>query len=387
MTSRSVFLRVGTHDAEQKLSQSEYRVSIQHWPAELNQGARGVSLGSVTFPINEPNINVKTNRLRWEPTTNTNSYTVTGSHSLTWRYRTKGDIVWSPIFTYNAGAAAQGVYTATSFQDLVTDFQNTYNEETGLPGTDVVFGQPGETQAGLTNRVWNFLYLSTTHDFEFTNIVDVPNSLLLLLGFTDVTRTIDRHNGIVGSHSPTSNITDITPGTYTSDVLADAIEADIYLQEGAIYNSGNFTIIEGTAHDERYVVTNTSGNPLIIWPLIFGSDLAPLIGIGFEDDEYLTFDHVQNLHGNNVVYLHSEIIAGRSTVDGDGGITSIMKPIPITVSYRDLQTYVNDDSGIPDILFPRNKIFTDIDISLRDTQRRIVDIGSGELEVYLKVYY
>lgn len=99
------------------------------------------------------------------------------------------------------------------------------------------------------------------------------------------------------------------------------------------------------------------------------------------------FPYVANLHGPQQLFVHSSLLAGRTTVDGDGGIVSIARAIPITVGYRDLQTYEHEDSGIADISFPRRKHFNQLNVTLRDSKGRSVDIGAGELELFWKVYY
>lgn len=109
------------------------------------------------------------------------------------------------------------------------------------------------------------------------------------------------------------------------------------------------------------------------------------------------YDYRTNLNGMNQIYLHSErLTAGRLGLDARNptqshSITwSCLVPIPITVPYGFLQSLDNTQQSMfrPTITYgPHTSLdLSNIDISLRDSEQNLIDIGTGEVTVILRVW-
>lgn len=108
-------------------------------------------------------------------------------------------------------------------------------------------------------------------------------------------------------------------------------------------------------------------------------------------------DYRTNLNGMNQIYLHSErLTAGRLGLDARNpqqshSITwSCLVPIPITTPYGFLQSLDNTQQSMfrPTITYgPHTSLdLSNIDISLRDSEQNVIDIGTGEVTVILRVW-
>jgi len=393
--TRTFFLKTSSNNYETKVSNADFKLKTDHTPVELNNGVVGVSLASCTFPQNQPNITASSNTLyfTFDDTTLQNQVTVTANESFRWRYYDNLNGIWSSWLTHTASGVelvAPHLTLASLVTQLNTNFQAAYNAETGNVGTEVTFAATSDYFVTFTN--------SGSLIFEFDHAD--PGGYLALLGFSN--------SGVYGldSHPPTSTYThratysavahsySVPVGQYDITELAAVIEAAFIAAEPTLVVTVNLAEISTT--DQR--LTIECDQKIYIYGINQGSTIGPLLGIG---DDYDTsadgappynhyFSYVANLHGPTNVYLQSKLLAGRTTLDGDtGGIVSIVKQIPITAGYRDLQVFGNEDNGIPDISFARSrrKHFTEVDVRLVDHNGNTFDIGNGEVEVMWKLYY
>lgn len=396
MTSetRTFFLKTSSNNYETKISNSDFKLKTEHTPVELNNGVVGVSLASCTFPQNQPNITSKCNTLyfTFDDPTLQSQVTVTANDTFNWRYY-NGDVgVWSGWITHTpAGAeiAAPHATLAAVVTQLTTNFQAEYLAETGRAGTEVVFGSTTDYFATFTNTG------PLTLEFDTVD----PGGYLALLGFSnDGVYALDSHAHPSYTHQATYSAVahsySAPVGQYDISELVSVVEAALIAAEPTLVVTVSLSEISTT--DQR--LTIECDQKIFIYGINRGSTMGPSLGIG---DDYDTsaqvgtpwthnFSYVANLHGPTNVYLQSRLLAGRTTLDGDtGGIVSIVKQIPITSGYRDLQVFGNEDNGIPDISFPRSrrKHFTEVDVRLTDHNGDTFQIGNGEVEVMWKLYY
>lgn len=394
MSSRTVYLRTGSHDYRTREHNGSFTVILDHWPVEFNDGCKGISVDSVTFPQNVHNVQTYNNVFKWEPTDdtkNTNTVTLDPTTTIEWKADITGQNdqwnTFTPTFTtvFAAGDKAALIIA------LNAEWQAHYNSVLGLPATDTAWALTDPTVSGGYSNVieFNKAANSPTINFRYS-----PG--LVALGFTDVTKypggsTTQPPQGgyyMIGSSPPWAYTTTVPTGQYDIDQLLDVLELDVDTKYAA---SAPNVVVESSVTDQRLLWSHAAGETLILYGDRFGSTLAPLLGVS---SDYITtsgstglLPYVANMHGPNTLYLHSSIMAGRSTVDGDGGLISMAKTIPITAGYRELQTWDQNDNGVPDIAFPRSKHFTEINMALRDVQGRSVDLGTGNLEVLWKLYY
>jgi hypothetical protein len=110
-----------------------------------------------------------------------------------------------------------------------------------------------------------------------------------------------------------------------------------------------------------------------------------------------TYTYRTNLNGPASLYLHSELLsAGRMGLDaknpqpGHQSTFSCICPIPITMPYGFYQGLQNTQQSMlrPTIVYgPRTNLdISTIDISLRDEDQHVVDLGLGEVCVILRVW-
>jgi hypothetical protein len=411
--TRTFFLKTSSNNYDRKSSNSNFVISTIHTPVELNDGVVGVSLVSAAFPQNQANITTKNNVFRWQiPRVVT--FTPTGSHSFQWSVRgSSTNHLWSAWQTHTAsgGELAAFDHITTWAAQINPTIQAAYNALTGDTATNVAFGAYAGTgwhiQGEQQKSIATFT-VSGQYEWEFGAVSN--GNYLSLVGFSDTGRlaigTSNPYNQtFIGSFAPNSWAETITPGQYTFTELAAAIKTAMELRAGVAVTSFD----EVSTIDQRAKMNlSIDGGPYLdsepfIWGDHFGTTMGNTLGLpadvqsftptGYVDPDYTyeaTFSHVANLHGPSVVYLYSQLLAGRTTLDGDsGGIVPIVKQIPITAAYREIESYRNDDNGVPDISFPRSrrKHFSEVDMKLVDQYGDPIDIGSGDLEVMWKLYY
>ena len=399
MTSptRTFFLKTSSNNYESKTSNADFRLKTEHTPVELNDGVMGVSLVSCTFPQNQPNVHDATNTFvfGFDDTTLNSAVVVTSSHSFRWRVYNDSLGIWNDWQTYTASGAEIDTFTTLALLNtqLNTNFRAAYNAHTGRVGTEVTFS---------TTADGTYVELFTNSGPLRLEFEPVLGNYLTLLGFRNTgLYSLISHVAPPGSSylykatiPATAYIVGVPPGQYTITELAAFIEQVLLVGDPSLVIT--VSLSEFTVNDQR--LTITCDQKIFFFGVNHGSTIGPLLGIGDDFDTSADiispFTHflsyVANLHGPTNVYLVSQLLAGRTTLDGDtGGITSIVKQIPITAGYRDLQVFMNNDNGIPDISFPksRRKHFTEVDVRLLDHHNRTFQIGNGEIEVMWKLYY
>lgn len=454
MSSRSVYLRTSSHDHSTLTSNSQYRVNLEHWPVQLNDGVRGVSLESIAFPNNAANITSENNIFYWDikgrdthPIRYQDGYDFDVSDGddakkigdrIIWRYRTSLSDPYSDWITFDLDPSTHATWNMTTMSGGIIDASD-LAVLTGLLGGHITSYVTGSPVLGFHFRYtddWRMCSFeiepSADLFIEFDTETAPDTNIMKLLGFDNggivatehPTWTSGHVSDILSTRAPFAFKTVVPPGQYDIDTLLDYISQNIQLQSidyaagipqfadlnpvggdmipliqqvphtdlTPVSHFGHVGDFRSNGHLAQTLWGDNPGTRLVymFYSGTHGSTLGPVLGIsnlvmGITDHE--TFNSLPNLYGNSMVYLHSSIIAGRTTIDGDGGIISVVKPIPITVPHRHVQAVSFADSGIPNILFPRKKFFTDVNITLRDGHGRPVDIGSGELEVVWKLYY
>jgi len=401
--TRTFFLKTSSSDFERKTSNADFVVHTSHTPVELNNGVTGVSLVSATFPQNQANIISGRNVLRFSisDSAKNDSFAVSGADTIEWR-RKEGSGNWSIWYTHTASGGEIATFTDmdTMMTALNANFKTSYT--TAFPSAsanDVEWESFADFMGGagdIQNKSIATFQTALSVQVEFKQ-----TAYLTKLGI-DVNRPIVQgytaNVKYMGRFAPNSYSYTVPVGQYTIEDISTLILTELNSVNPGLLGDFYTAFGEISAIDQRPRLTTTAlAEAVVFWGCDFGSTIGPCLGISDGVDADIdgttfdtTFSHVANLHGPMVVYLYSQLLAGRTTLDGDtGGIVSIVKQIPIVAAYRELQVYNNDDNGIPDISFPlsRRKHFSEIDIILRDQHGNVMDLGAGSLEVMWKLYY
>lgn len=389
--TRTFFLKTSSSDFERKTSNADFVVHTSHTPVELNNGVTGVSLVSATFPQNQANVITGRNVLRFSisDSTKNDSFAVSGADTIIWR-RKEGSGNWSIWYTHTASGGEIATFTDmdTMMTALDANFKTSYTTAFPSASANDVEWESFNDFMGGAGDIQN-KSIATFKTVSGTGVEFKQTAYLTKLGIDVAQPVIQGYTANVkymGRFAPNSYSYTVPAGQYTVEDIATLVLAEL----DSVNPGGFYTALgEISDNDQRLRLTTTTlSEAVVFWGCDFGSTLGPSLGIsdGVDTDiDGVTFDttfsHVANLHGPMVVYLHSQLLAGRTTLDGDtGGIVSIVKQIPIVAGYRELQVYNNDDNGIPDISFPlsRRKHFSEIDIILRDQHGNVMDLGAGD---------
>lgn len=379
---KSIYLRLASNDAVVKKSNSQFSVNLQSWPNELNKGVTGISLVSASFPQNVTNVTEHNNQFRWHSETAPFSYTIPVAEEFTFSIYSKatGTTYFMPqLYT-------GGVYTdaTTIAADLQSDYRTKYTSFlNALPVTD-----HAPTDISITSPDGYHITVANDPAANYRVILHqgVHN---LSLGFDQddiYNMSIGVADSITTTTMPFTHLETLPVGWYDYTTFTAAVIAAMSASTGG----ATYTMAEDALTQVSVITPVTNpGDVIKFLPLVQGTTAAVLLGIG-EDEVHgpvVTLPYVGNLHGPQTLYIHSSKLTGHNSFDGDGAVISIAKAIPITVEYRGVQTFINNDSGVPDHLMPRRKVFKKVNITLRDGEGHAVDIGAGILQVKFRLYY
>lgn len=379
---KSIYLRLSSNDSTVKVSNSQYSVDLSTWPNELGRGVTGISLVSASFAQNVTNVTEHNNQFRWHSESSSSSYTIPVSHVTTMVITPKVE-----GFNYNAAVIhGGGVYTnATALAaDLQTDYRAAYTT--------------WHTQAGNVDYAAADISVTSSDGYHATISIDpdanyyvafINYQLLLDVGFSEISLNTLLDFGtssITTTTMPFTHLGTLPVGWYDYTTFSAAIVAAMSASTGGDV----FTMAEDPLTQVSIItpVTNV-GDVIKFLPRVQGTTANILLGLGEEEvhGPVVTMPYVGNLHGPQTLYIHSSKLTGHNSFDGDGAVISIAKAIPITAEYRGIQTFVNNDSGVPDHLMPRRKVFRKVNITLRDGDGHAVDIGAGNLQVKFRLYF
>jgi len=378
---QSIYLRLASNDAVKKVSNSQFTVDLATWPNELGRGVTGVSLVSASFPQNVANVTERNNQFRWHSETVPFGITIPNeAFSYTITRRSTGGSYFVNA-TYTGGSFTDATTLAASLQ---VDYRAAYVAFMTLVG-----GTGVGTDVSVTSSDGYHLTISNDPAADY-RIEIYASQINLDLGFSarDITEfhRDTAPDSITTTTMPFTHLETLPAGWYDSSSLAAAVVAAMSASTGG----ATYTMAEDP-FTEQWVITPVTnpGDVIKFLPRTQGTTAATLLGMG--DDAVhgpvVTLPYKGNLHGPGMLYIHSSKLTGHNSFDGDGAVISIAKAIPITAEYRMVQTFVNNDAGVPDHLMPRRKVFRQINITLRDGDGHAVDIGAGILRVKFRLYY
>jgi len=119
-------------------------------------------------------------------------------------------------------------------------------------------------------------------------------------------------------------------------------------------------------------------------------DKVPLlIALGFEGSVIigtsLTAKNIVDIAGPSTLYIISRALSG-STSDYSE-LTNIVRCIGLDVNFGSICHYSVEDSESGIIKFPNSRSMSNIDLSLRDRDNRILDLNGVDWDLLIRVYY
>lgn len=95
-----------------------------------------------------------------------------------------------------------------------------------------------------------------------------------------------------------------------------------------------------------------------------------------------------DLSGINAVNIHSTAIGEAHGIDANTGLISLVERVSLhDIPYGSFGYKQNNDSDLATIYFEQPRNLNRIDIRLRDTQGKILNIGTKKMTMVIKVYF
>ena len=97
---------------------------------------------------------------------------------------------------------------------------------------------------------------------------------------------------------------------------------------------------------------------------------------------------VVNLSGLPIVYLHSKSLSSSYGIDAGKGLTNLVVAIPLNEApYGSYATLMPKDLAVSEIVYDSARNITNIDIRLRDSQGKLLDIENMHITLVVKLYF
>ena len=174
-------------------------------------------------------------------------------------------------------------------------------------------------------------------------------------------------------------------GQYNVTQLISALETEIE----SLVTVGNVPTITLDPITNKLII-NMSATGLII----FGnSTIAEVIGL-IPGQDLLNvglqtlLPRIVNLSGLPIVYLHSKALSSSYGIDAGKGLTNLVVAIPLNEApYGSYATLLPKDLAVSEIVYDSTRNITNIDIRLRDSQGKLLDIENMHITLVVKIYF
>jgi hypothetical protein len=234
------------------------------------------------------------------------------------------------------------------------------------------------------------------------------------LFFTNQKQNLEFTQSKVSSEAPFVWSTSVSPGQYNE--LGDATTTNNeLLGDGVAGSTTNFGTLGNAIRavdatgDWKFVQLNKKSVPssekwslvrqaganggTVVWSTGQGSDLAKLVGFHVPQisptasrtsTDTLTAESLSNLSGTQMFYLESNLAGGVVSVNGEGRSNSMIAAVPVTVPFGSIQTRVWDTHNYS-IIYPEPKAFSQVTLTLKDQDGRILDPGASEVVLAVQI--
>lgn len=97
---------------------------------------------------------------------------------------------------------------------------------------------------------------------------------------------------------------------------------------------------------------------------------------------------IVNLSGLPVVYIHSKALSSSYGIDAGKGLTNLVVPVPLNEApYGSYATLLPKDLAVSEIVYDSPRNITTLDIRLRDSQGKLLDIENMHITLVVKIYF
>ena len=174
-------------------------------------------------------------------------------------------------------------------------------------------------------------------------------------------------------------------GQYNVTQLISALESEIE----SLVTVGNVPTITLDPITNKLII-NMSVTGLII---LGNSTIAEVIGLIPGQDAVnvglqTLLPRIVNLSGLPVVYIHSKALSSSYGIDAGKGLTNLVVPVPLNeASYGSYATLLPKDLAVSEIVYDSPRNITTLDIRLRDSQGKLLDIDNMHITLVVKIYF
>ena len=398
--TESVYVRVSSHDANTKISNSQFTVNPRVWPARASSGVIGASIQSLSFPLNIENVRTGINdTLYWEfPRSGATVFTWPVGMTITLRVR--GVVETLPTYQFDYGPWIE--YTVLNGATItdITDITTFFNTELKNALVSIKGGVIGDyptifftdTNADVTIPenviVARNDLVHSGYAVEIRVSDDPSNCLFYKSGFR-TNLELSRHRNIYGQFAsdvpPIADELVFPQEWYTTDSIG------AYMTTHMNTTDTNHTYTWQELDSGKLQLTTTSAQVILYAPT-FKSTAHRVLGLSETTVDITsspsTLPWHPNLHGLQSVYLHSSALAQGLSIDADSSVISIVKGISVgDVEYRGMVTYQNDDNDSPEFYLSHdNANIHEMNFTLRDHLGNALDIGAGELNFLIRFF-
>ena len=172
----------------------------------------------------------------------------------------------------------------------------------------------------------------------------------------------------------------ITPAQYNIDQFILALVAGF---------ASNTDVVVITQDDltQKLIFTFTQTTTLFVSSL-----MAPVLGITanliFPAGVPTSPQFPPDLSGINAVNIHSTALGEAHGIDANTGLISLVERVSLhDIPYGSFGYKQNNDSELATIFYEQPRNLNRIDIRLRDTQGKILNIGTKKMSLVIKVYF
>ena len=97
---------------------------------------------------------------------------------------------------------------------------------------------------------------------------------------------------------------------------------------------------------------------------------------------------IVNLSGVPIVYVHSRVLSSSYGIDAGKGLNNLVVAVPLNEApFGSYATLLPKDLAVSEIVYDSPRNITSLDIRLRDSQGKILDIGNLHMTLIVKLYF
>ncbi len=177
----------------------------------------------------------------------------------------------------------------------------------------------------------------------------------------------------------------IPVGQYNVTQLISALETEIQ----ALATVGNTPTITLDPITNKLVI-NMALTGII---LLNKSTIAEVIGMIPDQDVVnvglqTSLPRIVNLSGLPIVYVHSKALSSSYGIDAGKGLTNLVVAVPLNdAPFGAYATLLPKDLAVSEIVYESPRNITNIDIRLRDSQGKLLDIQNMHMTLIVKLYF